>query len=129
MIFPPYDKELYAYIGGTCNELESPVIIVGGYKNHVHILCKLTQKLPLMTLVQKVKNRSSKWYKTKDEKLKGFYWQDGYGAFSVNPSQVEVVHKYIANQHIHHQRRTYQSEYRAFLKKYKVDYDEKYVWD
>ncbi len=129
MIFPPFEKELYAYIGATCKELECPVIIVGGYRNHVHILCRLTQKLPLMTLVQKVKNRSSKWFKTKDKILSDFYWQDGYGAFSVNPSQVDIVRKYIENQEAYHQQKSFETEYRSFLKKYKVEYDEKYVWD
>jgi hypothetical protein len=67
--------------------------------------------------------------KTNNEKLKNFYWQDGYGAFSVNPSQVDRVIAYIENQHEHHQRKTFQNEYRAFLKKYNVEYDERYVWD
>lgn len=82
-----------------------------------------------MTLLEKLKANSSKWIKTKDASLFNFYWQDGYGAFSVNPSQVDKVVAYIANQHEHHRKKTYQEEYRSFLKKYKVDYDERYVWD
>lgn len=129
LIHPPYDKELFAYLGGTCKELESPVIEVGGYLDHVHILCMLSKKLPLMTLVQKVKAHSSKWIKTKDEKLANFYWQDGYGAFSVNPREIDVVINYIKNQRIHHQRKDYKTEFRGFLKQYQVEYDERYVWD
>ncbi len=82
-----------------------------------------------MKLLEEVKSHSSKWFKTKDESLKNFYWQNGYGAFSVNPAQVDIVIKYIANQKEHHNKKTFQDEYRAFLKRYKVDYDEKYVWD
>ena len=67
--------------------------------------------------------------KTKDESLKNFYRQEGYGAFSVNPAQVDIVIKYIENQKQRHSKETYQSEYRKFLKKYKVEYDERYVWD
>jgi hypothetical protein len=67
--------------------------------------------------------------KTKDQSLNNFYWQDGYGAFSINSSEVETVTTYIANQHEHHNRMTFQDEYRAFLKKYKVPYDERYAWD
>ena len=67
--------------------------------------------------------------KTQDGSLKNFYWQDGYGAFSVNPSEVDKVIEYIANQHEHHRKQTFQDEYRAFLKKYQVEYDERYVWD
>ena len=81
-----------------------------------------------MKLVADVKASSSKWIKTKDSLLKDFYWQDGYGAFSVNPAQVDIVKAYIENQEEHHSKKTFQEEYRTLLKKYKVDYDERYVW-
>ena len=82
-----------------------------------------------MKLVEEIKSHSSKWYKTKDASLTNFYWQDGYGAFSVNPSEVDIVIAYIDNQHEHHARKNFQDEYRAILKKYQMEYDEKYVWD
>ena len=82
-----------------------------------------------MKLLEEVKAHSSKWIKTKDESLKNFYWQNGYGAFSVNPRQVDRVIAYIANQKEHHRRKTFQNEYRLFLKKYNVEYDERYVWE
>jgi putative transposase len=67
--------------------------------------------------------------KTKEDNLKNFYWQDGYGAFSVSPTKVDDVISYIANQKAHHSKRTFKDEFRGLLKKYKVDYDERYVWD
>ncbi len=79
--------------------------------------------------MEQLKSNSSKWMKTKDASFSDFYWQDGYGAFSVNPSEVDKVIRYIQDQHHHHQKRSFQDEYRAFLKKYKVEYDERYVWD
>ena len=79
--------------------------------------------------MEQLKSNSSKWIKTKGEQYRNFYWQDGYGAFSVSPWQVEVVRNYIANQKEHHNKKTFKQEYRAFLKKYKVEYDERYVWD
>ena len=82
-----------------------------------------------MKLMEELKSHSSKWIKTKGKEYENFYWQDGYGAFSVNPSEVETVIAYISNQHQHHVKKTFQEEYRAFLKKYGVVYDEKYVWD
>lgn len=82
-----------------------------------------------MDLLEEVKKRSSKWIKTQGDAYHQFYWQNGYGAFSVNPSQLDVVIKYISNQHEHHKKVSFQDEYRAFLKKYKVDFDERYVWD
>lgn len=123
------EKELHSYLGGICNKLECQVIIVGGYIDHIHILCMLSKKISLMSLLQEVKSNSSKWIKTKGEKYHNFYWQDGYGAFSVNPAQINIVKKYIANQKEHHTKKTFKQEYRLFLKKYEVDYDERYVWD
>lgn len=82
-----------------------------------------------MKLVEDVKSHSSKRIKTEGEDCKNFYCQNGYGAFSVNPSQVDTVIAYIVNQHEHHSKKTFQDEYRAFLKKYHVEYDERYVWD
>ncbi len=67
--------------------------------------------------------------KARDNSLRDFYWQNGYGAFSVSPTHVNNVIAYIANQHEHHTKKTYQQEFRAFLKKYNMEYDERYVWD
>jgi putative transposase len=89
----------------------------------------LSKKIALMKLLEEVKSHSSKWIKTKGDDFKNFYWQDGYGAFSVNPSEIDVVINYISTQKEHHAKITFQDEYRAFLKKYQVEYDERYVWD
>lgn len=121
--------ELYSYIGGICKTMECYPIKIGGYTDHVHILCMLSKKIALMKLLEEVKSHSSKWMKTKGAVLKNFYWQNGYGAFSVNPSEVDTVIAYIENQKEHHRKKTFQDEYRAFLKKYKVEYDEQYIWD
>ena len=129
MIREPYESELYAYLGGICNTHECYPLKIGGYTDHIHILCMLSKKLALMNLLEHLKSHSSKWMKTKDETLKNFYWQDGYGAFSVNPAEVEVVVGYIANQKELHRTKTFQEEYRAFLKKYQVEFDERYVWE
>jgi len=104
------------------------VVIVGGYKDHIHILCMLSKKIALSKLMEELKAHSSKWIKTKGDAYKNFYWQDGYGAFSVNPSQVEVVINYIAKQKEHHGKKKFQDEYRAILDKYAIEYDERYVW-
>lgn len=112
-IQPPVEEELYDYLGGgTCKKLDCPVLKVGGYTDHVHILCMLSKKLPLMDLLEKVKSHSSKWIKSKGEGYENFYWQDGYGAFSVNPREVDTVIHYIANQNAHHSKQGFQDEYR-----------------
>jgi putative transposase len=129
LIYPPYENELHNYLGGICKNLECQPLITNGHKDHIHILCMLSKKIALIKLIEELKSHSSKWIKTKDETLKNFYWQDGYGAFSVNPSEVDIVIKYISTQHEHHKKVTFQDEYLAFLKKYKIDYDDRYVWD
>jgi len=116
-------------LGGICKNLECNPVKIGGYTDHIHILCMLSKKIALMNLLEELKSHSSKWMKTKDENLSNFYWQNGYGAFSVNPSDVERVIKYITTQKEHHHKKTFQDEYRAFLKKYGVEYDERYVRD
>jgi REP element-mobilizing transposase RayT len=89
------ENELYSYIGGICKNLESNPLIVGGHRNHVHILCSLSRKIALMKLVEEIKSPSSKWIKTKSKKYHNFYWQNGYGGFSVHESQVNNVIEYI----------------------------------
>ena len=89
----------------------------------------LSKKISLVKLLEEVKPHSSKWMKTKGPSLLDFYWQDGYGAFSVSPFQVEGVKEYIEKQAEHHQQKTFQEEYREFLKDYYVEYDERNVWE
>ena len=129
LITNSYQQELYNYFGGICNNLECYPVQIGGYTDHVHILCLLSKKIALIKLVEEIKSHSSRWFKTKDASLDNFYWQSGYGTFSVNPSEIEIVKKYIESQNEHHKTKTFQEEYRAFLKKYNIDYDERYIWD
>lgn len=123
------EKSLYAYLGTVCKEMDCIPIKIGGHTDHVHILCLLSRKMALMDVLEEIKKRSSKWIKGEGEFYKKFYWQEGYGAFSVNATEIEKVIDYIENQHEHHKKITFQDEFRAFLKKYKIDYDERYVWD
>ncbi len=129
LIFPPYETDLHSYMAGICSNYECQPIKIGGYNDHVHILCMLSRKIALMNFVKELKRESSVWYKTKDESSANFYWQDGYGGFSVSPKDVEKVAAYVGNQHEHHRNQSFQDEYRKILKRYKAEYDEKYVWD
>lgn len=132
LIHAPFEDELHAYLGGICNKLDCQPIKIGGYTDHIHILCMLSKKIALMKLVEEIKSYSSKWVKTLDTSLSNFYWQDGYGAFSVNPAEIEKVITYIANQHQHHSQKSFQDEYRVILKNTKwnmmsVMYGIKYI--
>ncbi|BFM43573.1 IS200/IS605 family transposase [Flavobacterium sp. CFS9] len=122
-------ERLWEYLGGICKGLECNPIQIGGYKDHVHVLCLLSKKVTQMKLVEEVKKQSSKWIKTIDDRYEKFYWQDGYGIFSVNPSQLERVIQYVKNQEEHHKKCTFKEELVAFLNKYQVAYDERFLWD
>ena len=125
----PIQDDLFNYLGGICKSMECNPIQVGGHKDHVHILCLMSRKRTQASLLQQVKQSFSKWIKTKGVNYSDFYWQNGYGIFSVNPTQVNLVSKYIRNQEYHHQHMSYKQELRKFLKKYNVKYDERYIWD
>ena len=123
------EQELFSYIAGICTNNDCYPVQIGGYTNHVHAFFLLSKKMTLIKIVEEIKFHSSGWIKTKGEHYHNFYWQNGYGAFSVNPSEVDIAAAYIENQKEHHQRMTFEEEYRGFLAKYGVEYDERYVWD
>ena len=120
---------LFEYLGGICKGLDCNPLKIGGFHDHIHIICILSRKIAQMTLLEELKKQSSKWIKTKGQPYSDFYWQSGCGIFSVNPTETDIVVNYIINQEEHHKKVTFQDEYRAFLKKYNVEYDERYVWD
>lgn len=122
-------NELHAYIAGTLINLKSDVLKVNGTIDHVHILCTLPRTITISKLLEEIKKSSSKWIKTKGIKWSSFAWQDGYGTFSVSSSLIKNVIKYIENQEEHHKKISFQDEFREFLIKYNIDYDERYLWD
>jgi REP element-mobilizing transposase RayT len=123
------EKELHPYMASIFKALKSPSLTIGGFDDHVHILFSLARTINIAELVEEVKTDSSKWIKTKGSDFSRSQWQRGYGAFSIGQSQVTALKRYIARQRIHHQRVTFQDEYRKFLDGYGIAYDERYVWD
>ena len=121
--------ELHPYMNKVLVEMDSPAIAVGSVEDHIHILFRLSKNHAICKVIEEVKTSSSKWIKTKGASFKNFHWQSGYGAFSVSQSNVEEVQNYIADQKEHHRTKTFQEEFRAFLNRYDVPYDERYVWD
>jgi putative transposase len=129
LLDPLLRAEAHDYLGGTCRHLDSPSIIVGGVADHIHILCRLGKTWSVSDFVRELKRESSKWVKERSADLAQFFWQNGYGAFSVSPRELETVAAYIANQEAHHAGESFQDEFRAILAEYRIDYDERYVWD
>ncbi len=122
-------SDLHSYIGGILRHWESPAIVMNSVADHIHILFCLSKNHPLKKILEEVKKGSSKWIKTKGPQFSKFFWQAGYGAFSVSQSNVPAVMRYIENQEAHHARLGFQDEFRAFLKKHGIEFDERYVWD
>ena len=121
--------ELYNYMGGILNNLECIPIQIGGTTDHIHVLCSLSKKITTIKLLEEIKKSTSKWIKTKGEIYLKFYSQDGYGAFSVGYTQIKYILQFIKKQKEHHSKITFQDEYRSFLNKYHIYYDERSVWD
>ena len=119
---------LHAYMAGILQNLQSSSLRTGGVADHVHCLVLLARTISQADLLEELKTGSSKWMKN-EAGVRGFAWQTGYGAFSIGESQAGEVVQYIDNQGEHHRRITFQEEFRRFLERYKVSYDERYVWD
>jgi REP element-mobilizing transposase RayT len=119
-------KDMHAYLASILKAHNCPTLIVGGVADHVHALFVLSKNDSIATIAYELKRSSSKWAKTQG--LGKFHWQSGYGAFSVSESSVEKVRTYIIRQEQHHRRTTFEEEFHEFLKRYKIDYDERYLW-
>jgi len=120
---------MHAYLATICRDLGAELVCIGGVADHVHTVTTLPRTISQAELVEQLKKASSKWIKGVDARYRSFFWQRGYGAFSVSPSQLDAVMQYIDAQEEHHRVRTFQEEYRELLRKHGVDVDERYVWD
>jgi REP element-mobilizing transposase RayT len=109
--------------------MDSPWVVVGGVGDHVHILFDLGRTMAPADLVEELKRESSKFIKTLGQRYSDFYWQRGYGMFSVSPTHRAAVERYVREQEEHHRRQSYQEEFLSFLKRYKIKYDPKTIWD
>jgi putative transposase len=122
-------QDMHAYLATVLRSHDCQTLVVDGAKGHVNALFALSRKHSISAIVKEIKRTSSGWIKDVSPTLRKFRWQNGYGAFSVSQSHLDQVRSYIERQEQHHRRVTFQDEYRAFLKKYEVKYDERYVWD
>jgi putative transposase len=121
--------ELHAYMATVLQNLGCHPVIINSMPDHVHLLIDLARTTTISDAVHDVKTATSRWIKVRSPGTQFFAWQNGYAAFAVSASNVNDVREYIANQAEHHNVRSFQDEYRAFLNKHGVAYDERYVWD
>jgi putative transposase len=129
LLTPAIRPQLYAYIAVTLKAYESQALKIGGTDDHIHILLAMSKNYSLAKIAEEFKKSSSNWLKTKGDKINDFSWQNGYGGFSVSQSHTDDVIHYIEAQEEHHRKMTFQEEYREFLRKYEIPFDERYLWD
>src|SRR5947209_6374910 len=111
LILPGIEEELRKYHAGILRNLDSPMITSGGTADHVHTLFRLGRKVSIADVVEELKKSSSKGLKAQGPEYSDFFWQSGYGAFSIGQSGVEDLSRYIENQKAHHRKKTFQEEF------------------
>jgi REP element-mobilizing transposase RayT len=119
---------LHGYMITVLRNLGSPAVVINSVEDHVHILFELSRTVALSSAVESIKRTSSHWIKTQGTEFARFGWQSGYGAFAVSESNTAAVRRYIERQKEHHQRLTFEDEYRAFLHRHGVAYDAAHLW-
>jgi putative transposase len=132
LLTDPIRQSLHNYIAVVLQNFGCPADLINSVEDHIHILLELSRTASISQTVEEIKTTSSKWLKTQNTSLPAltrFAWQSGYAVFAVSQSNVQSVRNYIANQREHHRAKTFMEEYRAFLEKHKIPYDERYVWD
>jgi len=124
-----WKTKLLGVIGNLINETGCKTIIVNGVEDHVHCFLGLKPVVSISELMKTVKAKSSKYINDHRLTENRFEWQEGYGVFSYSQSHIDSVYKYIANQEEHHRKQTFKDEYLSFLGKFKVDYEERYIFE
>lgn len=119
----------HGYLATICRDCRCEAYRVGGVPDHVHLAVRLGRTISQADLIERLKTTSSAWIKQQGNTYRDFFWQRGYGAFSLGFSQLEALVHYVDNQQEHHRTRTFQQEYRELLQKYQIEFDERYVWD
>ncbi len=121
--------DLLHVLGGSANNLKCQSLLVGGVADHVHLLFQLGRTIAIADVVGRIQSTSSAWVNQTRSLAAPFHWQAGYAAFSVSQSNVEPVREYICRQPEHHAKQSFQDELREWLRRYEIEWDERYVWD
>jgi REP element-mobilizing transposase RayT len=129
LITAKLEAELYPYIGGILREQGGKLLEIGGAQDHVHLVARLHPATSVAEIVRLIKANSSKWLRERGDLGKWLGWQTGYSAFSVSASQVAAVRRYVKNQREHHRRRNSKEELLVLLRKHRIEYDERYLWE
>ncbi len=127
LVAPAWQTDLYKYITGIAQNHNHKVLAINGMPDHIHLLIGMRTTQSIADLMQDVKGSSAKWVNENKLSRQKFEWQEGYGVFSYSASHIPAVVEYILNQQEHHKKRTFTEEYIEFLKKFNIEYDERYI--
>ena len=128
MIANESEERLYEYIGGTIRGLGGILLMINGAPDHVHILAKLRPDKAVSDVLRDLKSNASGWIQDVFPDAKDFSWQNGYGAFSVGPTEIERIKRYIANQKVHHGKQSFEDEFAELLQVHEIEFDRRYLW-
>jgi REP element-mobilizing transposase RayT len=128
-ITPALEERLWPFLGGIARQNDMRALIVGGIEDHIHMLISLPSTMPIAKAMQLIKGGSSKWIHETFPDQRLFAWQEKYGAFSVSVSQLDTITEYIRNQREHHRTSSFQEEFLALLRKHRIEFDERYLWE
>jgi putative transposase len=123
-----WKDELYKYISGIVKGNNHKMLSINGMPDHVHVLFGMRPVQSLSDLMQDIKGNSSKWINDRKFVKDKFSWQEGYGAFSYSKSHLPQIIEYIERQEEHHKKKTFMEEYKGFLEKFEVEFDERYIF-
>jgi REP element-mobilizing transposase RayT len=128
LITKDFAEQLWSYMAGIAQENKMLPLAIGGMPDHAHVCAVVPPALSVSKAVQFIKGGSSAWVHENLPELIKFKWQVGYSAFSIGQSTLDKTINYIQNQEFHHSKTSFQEEYRQFLNRFYVPYDEKYLW-
>ena len=128
-IEPNLREDLYSNIGGIARKRKAKLLAAGAVYDHIHLYTSLPSTISIADFVNAIKANSSKWVHDSFTRLRGFAWQEGYGAFSVSKSDEARVMRYVKEQERHHKKRTFEQEFVTLLTKHQIEYDPRYIWD
>ncbi len=129
LIRPEWEESLYKYITGIVRNKDQKMLAINGMPDHIHFLIGMKPSCCLSDLVREIKKSSNEFIKKENYSKTKFNWQEGFGAFSYSHSHLDIIIKYILNQKIHHKKKTFKEEYIGLLKKFNVDYNDKYLFE
>jgi putative transposase len=128
LIKPDFEHDLHAYLGGIIRQIGGAALCINGTPDHVHLLARVPATLSVAEVARLIKTNSSRWVHERWPQHREFAWQTGYGTFRVSESGINTVRDYITRQPEHHRSRSFQEEFRAFLRKHGITFDERYLW-